>query len=178
MSSTRSVRHPAEGCGLPVLSRRAARVLVVDAIDRLLLFRGCDPADAEAGTWWFTVGGGVEEDESTEQAARRELLEETGIRLTAPDGLVGPVWLRETEFDFDGLHIVSDEAFYLVRVPVCEVVAHAWTELEQRSVLGHGWWSAEQLAATPELVYPPELAGLLPDLVAGVVPSEPVRLGA
>ncbi|MEM7215251.1 MAG: NUDIX domain-containing protein [Pseudomonadota bacterium] len=38
---------------------------------------------------WYFPGGGVESEETAEQAARKELLEETGIRVTGPISLLG-----------------------------------------------------------------------------------------
>ena len=57
--------------------RNAARVILLDAHDRVLLLHGCD-ADQRERTWWFTVGGGLDAGESALDAAVRELREETG----------------------------------------------------------------------------------------------------
>jgi 8-oxo-dGTP pyrophosphatase MutT (NUDIX family) len=76
-----------------VEQRRAARIILLDESERVLLFRGGDPARPDAGTWWFTPGGAVEPGESTEAAARRELKEETAsidIELVAG-------WVPETD---------------------------------------------------------------------------------
>ncbi len=58
--------------------RDAARVILLDARDRVLLLHGCD-ADQRERTWWFTVGGGIDAGESALDAAVREVLEETGL---------------------------------------------------------------------------------------------------
>ena len=60
------------------LERRAARVLLVDEAGRVLLQNCCDPADPAAGSWWNTMGGGIDPGETPEQAAVREVHEETG----------------------------------------------------------------------------------------------------
>jgi 8-oxo-dGTP pyrophosphatase MutT (NUDIX family) len=63
------------------IPRTAGRVIVVDREGRVLLFRGGDPARPRDGTWWFTPGGGADPGESVEEAARRELFEETGLAV-------------------------------------------------------------------------------------------------
>jgi len=67
--------------------RPTARILVVDAAGRLVMFGG--QISADAARTWLTPGGGVRSGESLEQAAVRELAEETGLALT-PERL-GPV---------------------------------------------------------------------------------------
>ena len=62
--------------GIPY--RRAARVILLDDADRVLLVRGHD-VDQPERSWWFTVGGGIDGGETPRQAAVRELREETGI---------------------------------------------------------------------------------------------------
>jgi 8-oxo-dGTP pyrophosphatase MutT (NUDIX family) len=140
------------------LERRAARVLLVDDDGRVLLQQCCDPADPTGGSWWNTMGGGIDPGESSEQAAVREVLEETGLHLQA----VGPVvHTRLTEFSFGGDAYRQSEEYFLVRTRAYDAVPTAHSDLELMAVLGTRWWTREELRATDERVYPEELLDVL-----------------
>ncbi|MHB1777534.1 MAG: NUDIX hydrolase [Acidimicrobiales bacterium] len=149
----------------PAPERRAARVVLVDPDDAVLLFSGRDPSLADATTYWFTPGGGAEPGEALADAGRREVEEETGHRL----GDLGPVlWRRTTSFVFDGVAFHQRESYYVVRVPRFDVRPVALTDFEVRSVTGWRWWPLDELVSTPTTVYPPGLgrrvAGWLDEL--------------
>ena len=144
---------------IPV-ERRAARVLLVDAENRVLLFHGCDPADADAGDWWFTPGGGLDPGESPAQAAARELAEETGL-VVEPEQLGPPVHARTASFRFAGGSYRQTEDFFLLRVAGHAVDTAGFSALEVSAVLGHRWWSRADLRSTAERVYPAELPDVL-----------------
>ncbi len=142
------------------VARRAARVLLLDADDRVLLFRGGDPMAPERGTWWLTPGGGLDEGETHAQGAARELFEETGLRLD-PDVLGDPVLHREVDFEFEGVRYCQAEQFFLARIDAHAVDTRGFTPLELRSVVEHRWWPREPLRATADTVYPEGLVELL-----------------
>lgn len=140
--------------------RSAARVLLLDADGRVLLFRGHDPVRPEAGSWWFTVGGGVDEGESHRAAAARELFEETGLTLDE-DVLIGPLHTELAEFSIAGTSYSQTNEFYAARIDRHEVVTVGFTDLENELVLEYRWWSPGELRATADTVFPE----CLPDLV-------------
>ncbi|GAA0920423.1 NUDIX hydrolase [Pseudonocardia zijingensis] len=145
--------------------RVAARVLLVDPAQRLLLFEGFDP-HVPGEFFWFTAGGGLEPGEELRAGAQRELQEETGLRLP-PERLVGPVWLRRVRFTFEGVEYDSDEWFFLAALTDPAAVDTAgFTDLENRTVRGYRWWSNDELRRTTATVYPFQLGERLPGLLA------------
>jgi 8-oxo-dGTP pyrophosphatase MutT (NUDIX family) len=143
-----------------------ARVLLVDPCGRILLLRGRFEGASEAERFWFTVGGGVEPDETVLEAAAREIREETGFA----DAVLGPViWTREQVIPaMDTREPLLFEENYLVARTAGGAPSRAgWNPLERRLVDDIRWWTLDELAATAEAVYPRELAVLLPKALAG-----------
>jgi 8-oxo-dGTP pyrophosphatase MutT (NUDIX family) len=152
--------------------RPAARVLVLDRLDRLLLFDGIVP-NRERTRLWCPPGGALEPDETFEEAALRELAEETGIRAA-----LGPcVWRRKHAFEMFGKWYLGDERYFLVRVGTAEVDDSAREEVEKCLILGHRWWPAAEVQASRETFVPRRLGELLPPLLKGEIPPSPLDVG-
>lgn len=145
--------------------RPSARVVLTDPSDRVLLFHGFDPARPQE-RFWFTVGGGVENGEDLRDAAVREAFEETGLKLE-PSSLVGPIWRRRAVFSFDGKTFDAEEWFFHARIDGdLPVDTSGFNDVEEATITGHRWWSAVELEAAEDAVYPVQLAELLPSLVS------------
>ena len=138
--------------------RPAARILLLDAAERVLLFRF---TAADRPPFWATPGGAVDPGESYEDAARRELFEETGIHADP-----GPEILqRVVEFvTLEDVAVIADERYFLVRTAATDIDTAAHTELERRVMQTHRWFARDELAGWPETIFPEDLAGMLATL--------------
>ena len=139
-------------------TRHAARVILLDPDGNVLLLRGRDSTTPDAESWWFTLGGGLEDGESATQAAIREVQEESGERLP---GVTGPIYAQTIDLVFEGIPLHQSEKFFAARVSRFVVTDDGRTALEKRTLSESRWWSADDLEATAETIYPTGLAALV-----------------
>lgn len=150
--------HPLSSPGVEMTHRPAARILCLDAGQRLLLMRWRDPHD---GTLlWEPPGGGVEPGETPLDAARRELAEETGLDPAAVLDRSVPV---PRDFRWNGRHYTGSEDFFLARFPGARPPLSRTGLLpdEQVSLHAHAWIPWADLGSLPGPVEPPRLTGVL-----------------
>jgi 8-oxo-dGTP diphosphatase len=141
--------------------RPSSRLLVLDPSDRILLFKFEHKNGPLAGqSFWATPGGALDPGESYVQAARRELLEETGILIDNPGREVDQ---RIVTFQMpDGEMVRADERFFLVRLETAQMLStERWTNLEREVMATHHWWSVDELLSTAEQVWPENLPDVL-----------------
>lgn len=142
-----------------------------DPDDRVLLVQFAWPG----GSIWAMPGGGIEPGETPEQAARREIDEETGL---AHGPLVGPVWLRTAIFDrmagFDGQH----EHYFTARAQSTELAPSMTAEeLRAEFLAGARWWSIDQVERGVDRFAPHDMGSLLRRLLTDGPPSVPLEIG-
>ena len=158
--------------GTPV-HRPAARVLLLDGADCIFLFH-YSLASTRTGSIWVPPVGGLNEGESYEAAALRELWEETGLQDVT---LSSPVWLRSHVAEFNGVVYDVLENYFVCRVEAHDPGAHINPgDLERASMIGRGWWSLVELESSEEVFVPRELAVLLPPLLHGDFPATPIEI--
>lgn len=153
--------------------RRAARAIVLDPLDRVLLINASDPARRWERDWWEVPGGGIDPGESTEDAVRRELWEEAGIG----EADIGPcVWVQSVQFTFGGWKFDQDEWIHIVR---CDGTSRGPTGLEALEQIAFGaqrWWPIEQMIEERPRTIPYRMTEFLPDIISGSLPAQPLDI--
>ncbi|PKQ07403.1 MAG: hypothetical protein CVT72_03260 [Alphaproteobacteria bacterium HGW-Alphaproteobacteria-11] len=159
--------------------RPTARVLLLDATNRLLLIRMHDPAVGGADgavlrdPYWVTIGGEIEPGETPEEAARRELAEETGLA----DAALGPnVWYTEHILTLRGEKRLLQEHFFIARTETAALATAGWTAEERAVIRDMRWWALPDLMASGDIFFPSSLRRHLPALLENGQPLGVIRI--
>ena len=146
--------------------RKAVRGIILDGDENILLIRmRADPMKGEQKhltEFWLAPGGKIEEGESDEEALRREIKEETGFEDVHIERFL---FVHERLNTRHGFPLRLFNRYYLVRSQETEVHPKGLEEYEKDIVLGYKWWSLDELSATQETVFPPNLVQKIGDCI-------------
>ena len=141
--------------------RRSSRIILMDSSGAALMFFTAAPDSSRWGRW-ITPGGGVDPGESHDQAAIRELFEETGLVI---DGVGESVFSIDFDVAWDAAdHDRGHAEYYVVRCERFEPVSTNWTDDEHIDVTAHRWFTAAELLETGQPFEPYDLPRLLRDM--------------
>jgi 8-oxo-dGTP pyrophosphatase MutT (NUDIX family) len=152
-----------------VRSRAATRALLIDEQDGVLLLR----ANVGAGDVWITPGRALEPGKTAEQAALRELREETGVENAE---LRPCAWTRVHRFEWGGKSYEQQERFFVARAENPTITLDGRGEDELEFLTEWRWWTADEIAASHAVFAPRTLAKILPAILASEYPDEPIAL--
>jgi hypothetical protein len=88
------------------------------------------------------------------------------------------VWIREHEFTFRGIRYRQRERFFLARTEPFAVDDSRMDQLELEIVMGHRWWSVDEIESAVGTLFAPRLlAHYLRQLLEGNLPKQPIDVG-
>ena len=160
--------------------RNSIKVLLLNDDNELLLICVDDPKPTTVkgeyhGRFWDTIGGEIEPHESIQQAALREIHEETGI--TKEEIELGPiVWFGELDLVLAGTLTHIKQRFIVARTKQKNVSLENLTQAEQAVVKKVDWFSLEEIKNSTEVIYPVLLPQYLPDIISGKYPEQPIEI--
>ena len=140
------------------ITKRRARGLIFDLKGDLLLSKVI-PFDGSLGTHiWVTLGGSVEEGESTRECLARELQEELG-NFAFNGGKC--IWIgRHSQSYVDELSEV-EEHFFMVTVHELKAEFKGITLQEKQITLDLRWWKRDEILRSGEVFVPRNMPDLL-----------------
>ncbi|HWF44609.1 MAG TPA: NUDIX domain-containing protein [Candidatus Kapabacteria bacterium] len=142
--------------------RRTARVILLNDWNEILMIQHSDnvpanPKEPDRLTYWVAPGGGVEDGETYEEAAIRELKEETGVDV---EGLERCILERDIDLVYSGELVTSRECFFLVRI-VGRPLPIRFKIEPAENISDFQWWSLSEIEKSNETFFPEGLVDLI-----------------
>jgi len=154
--------------------RKSSRAIVINEENQIFLFKYKFDYLAEDKAIWITPGGGLEEEESFEDALKRELFEEMGVKITesCPE-----VYYRNPVYTLkNGEKVQSVEKFFLVIFEEQTFSFEHWTESEKKRMLEGKWWSIEEIVQSEDEFFAEDIVRIMTELSGGRIPGAPQKI--
>lgn len=161
-------------------ARTSVRIILLNHSNEILLLKADDPTTTTLsghynGPFWFCLGGKIEEGESAEQAALREIQEESGLERNAIK-LGAIVWWGEFDLILSGILTRQKQVFMLAHTNDCNVSLNNLTNEEKNVIVDIKWFSLNDVKNSKEIIYPLDLAQYLEPILRGKIPKQPLEI--
>jgi 8-oxo-dGTP diphosphatase len=157
-----------------VNARRSSRAILMNADNRVFLFKFEFAMLSDHRTLWVAPGGRVEEGESDEKALSRELHEEMGLEIEEDYKCI---FYRNKPFiTKTGEEFISEERFYLVKINQFDLSMENMTQNERKLTKDWKWWSADEIHNSSETFFVDDLDVYIAGIINGDIPEEPAEI--
>lgn len=163
-----------------IKKRNSVKLVLLNANKEILMIYSKDSTTGKDGSgkkasFWHLIGGQIEKGESLQDAAYRELFEETGLTRDQVV-LEDVVWYGSDLLFVNGEFVELNQRFILAYSCTNSVTMDHLTEEEKVNITRLKWFGLEELRATKEVVYPTDLHVYLQEILNGNIPKQPIEI--
>ncbi len=148
----------------------ARAVLINNNTQKILLIKYLDRESISTTNFtnglWVTPGGGLEKGEVFEDALKREIYEETGIKtLEISNCVMGRnIFLNIADIDKNNFY----ERYYIVKTDETKIKSKKLSKQEENFIKEYKWWDPEEIKKTKETILPKSLLENLDTILSNI----------